>query len=211
MTKPVVVIGAGGHARVLIDCLRLMKREILGVTTQEPGRSGGTYEGLKILGDETVLHKYPVDQIEIVNAVGTTRVDSRRQSVFDSWKGLGYAFASVIHPSAIVASSASLGEGVQVMARAVIQPGSRIAQNSIINTAASIDHDANIGEHVHIAPGCVLSGGVTVGSASHLGTGAVVIQGVTLGKSVLVAAGAVVTRNIEDGQSVAGVPARLRG
>ena len=94
------------------------------------------------------------------------------------------------------------------MAGAVIQPGTHIASDSIVNTRAAIDHDCAIGKHVHIAPGCTLSGYVTVGDETHIGAGAVVIQGINVGKRCLVAAGALVNRDLTDGDRVAGVPAR---
>jgi UDP-perosamine 4-acetyltransferase len=94
------------------------------------------------------------------------------------------------------------------MAGAVIQSGSRIGINSIINTRASVDHDCVIGNHVHISPGVTLSGGVEIGTCSHIGTGSTVIQGIVIGNSCLAAAGAVVTKDVIAGVKVRGVPAR---
>ncbi len=93
------------------------------------------------------------------------------------------------------------------MAGAVVNIGTRVKENSIINTNASVDHDCLIGAHVHIAPGVTLSGGVTVGEGSHIGTGASVMQGIEIGANVIVGAGAVVIDNIETGKTVCGVPA----
>ena len=94
------------------------------------------------------------------------------------------------------------------MAGVVIQPGSRIGKNSIVNTKASVDHDCIIGDHVHISPGVTLSGGVTVGSTVHIGSGATIIQGMRIGDNCLVAAGAVVISPLLDSVTVAGVPAK---
>jgi len=95
------------------------------------------------------------------------------------------------------------------MAGAVVQAGCVIGSNTIINTRASVDHDSKIGAHVHVAPGVVLSGGVTIYDEAHLGTGAVVIQGVTIGRASVVGAGAVVIRDVSDGAKVVGVPAKV--
>jgi UDP-perosamine 4-acetyltransferase len=101
-----------------------------------------------------------------------------------------------------------LGEGVQIMAGTVVQPGSKIGDNTILNTRSSVDHDCEIGAHVHIAPGVTLSGGVRVHDDAHIGAGAVLIQGVEVGASSLVAAGSVVIHAVPANTRVAGMPAR---
>ena len=133
-----------------------------------------------------------------MNGVGMVRVDSKREDVFKGFKKKGYSFATVIHPSAVVAEDVRFGEGVEVMAGAVIQTGCKIKENTIINTRASIDHDCVVGAHVHIAPGVVMSGGVSVGDGCHLGPCAVVIQGVCIASYSFVRAQALICRNIKD-------------
>jgi len=94
------------------------------------------------------------------------------------------------------------------MAGSVIQPGSVIKKNTIINTKVSVDHDCIIGAHVHLAPGVTISGGVCVEDAVHIGTGALVIQGIHIGKKCLIGAGSLVLNNIKEGSTVFGLPAR---
>lgn len=204
--RPVIVLGAGGHATVLLDCLELSGREVLGMTA--PGGPHAGWRGVPVLGDDDVIVGYPPDDVELVNGLGTVSTDARRRRLFERWSDEGYSFASVVHPSAIIARDITAGEGVQIMAGVVIQPGCTLGADTIVNTRASVDHDAVIGAHVHIAPGCVLSGGVVVGEGAHLGTGCTVIQGVRIGRGALVAAGAVVVNDIPDGGRVRGVPAR---
>lgn len=211
MSLPVVILGAGGHAKVLLNCLQLHGRQVLGVTTPDTAQHGATFCGVPVLGSDNAIVAYAPTTVALVNGLGSVQCDGRRAVLFAAWKERGYRFASVVHPSAIIAADVVLDEGVQIMAGVVVQPGCRIAENSILNTRVSIDHDVAIGKHVHIAPGCVLSGGVSIGDSSHLGTGCVVIQGVAVGKEVLVAAGAVVVRSVPDGVQVRGVPARKVG
>lgn len=207
MDKPVIIIGAGGHAKVLYDSLRLLRIEVLGVLDKSPppvDRAGD----MPIIGDDSAISAYSNDAVELANGLGSVGDTALRASIYYKFKKLGYSFRQVIHPNAIIASDCLLGEGVQVMAGAVVNTGTKIAENAIINTGAVVDHDCFIGSHVHIAPGSTLSGGVQVGDGSHIGTGATVIQGVSIGNNVLVGAGAVVVNDVPSGAKVVGVPAK---
>ncbi len=206
---PVIVLGAGGHARVLIEALQCVGARIIGCSGQDTKRPASLPTEIDFLtGDEAVLDHAP-GSIYLVNGVGTVDSTGRRATLFDRFKTKGYRFAQVIHPSAVVASGVILGEGAQIMAGAVVQPGTSIGKNSLVNTRAAVDHDCEIGAHVHLAPGATLSGGVCVGRGAHIGTGAAVIQGITIGEGSLVAAGAAVIESVPDHVSVSGVPARI--
>lgn len=198
MDKKVIVIGGGGHARVLLDILQMNRADVLGyVDARETGLP------IAYLGsDEALPEKYSSAEVILVNGVGSVKRPESRQRIFEQLKSLNYQFFSVVHPRAIVAESAEIGEGVQVMANVVLNPGVSIEDNVIINTSASIDHDCQIAAHTHIAPGVTLSGNVTIGKGCHVGTGAVVIQGITIGAKVLVGAGVVVRRDVENGKRV---------
>lgn len=208
MSLPVLILGAGGHAKVLIDALLAGSAAIAGLVDSDPGLSGTSVLGIPILGGDDVVTDFPPAEILLVDGLGSVGLPLRRHRLFNRFKDLGYSFATVVHPSAVVACDVALGEGTQVMAGAVIQPGTRIGVNVIINTRASVDHDCVIGDHAHLAPGVTLSGGVQVGAGCHLGTAATVIQGVVIGAQSLVAAGAVVTCDLDAGAKVRGVPAR---
>lgn len=203
-----IILGAGGHAKVLIDALRLHSIELLGIADVDPGRKGQLLLGVPVLGGDEEVMKYPVEKIYLVNGVGSVHVNLKRQKLFEYFKNEGYQFASVVHPSAIIAGDVVLSEGVQIMACAVIQAGCHVGMNTVVNTGSIVDHDCHIGDHAHIAPGVTLSGGVRVGESAHVGTGATVIQGIQIGRNSLVAAGAVVIRDVPDGATVAGVPAK---
>lgn len=163
---------------------------------------------LPIIGDDSAVFDYSCDAVELVNGLGSVGDTRLRTDIFNKFKNWGYSFRSVIHPAAVVADTCVLGEGVQVMAGVIINVGTHIATDTIVNTGAVIDHDCMIGSHVHIAPGVTISGGVQVGDCSHIGTGATIIQGVTIGNRALIGAGAVVINDVADGQKVVGVPAK---
>ncbi|WP_199426513.1 acetyltransferase [Thermaerobacillus caldiproteolyticus] len=204
-SKPVIIIGNGGHARVLVDILSMQKREIIGYTA--PNKENNPYSITYLGGDEKIL-KYDPREIELVNAIGSVSDTKPRANIFNFFKLKGYSFSTIIHPSAVISETVTLGEGVQVMAGVVIQPFAKIDDNTIVNTSTSIDHDCCISKHCHIAPGCVLSGGVFVGEGTHIGTGTKIIQNVTVGKNVLVGAGSLVLRSVGDNKKIYGSPAK---
>lgn len=205
----VLVVGAGGHAKVLIDALRLQHVDIIGATDEDPEKHESSLLGVPILGGDEVVRRYPPKTVVLVNGIGSTGVTGRRRDVYCRFKASGYGFTTVVHPAATVADDVSLGDGTQIMAGAVIQVGTRIGCNCIVNTQASVDHDCRIGDHVHIAPGATLSGGVHVGDGVHVGSGAVIIQGIAIGAGCVIGAGAAVIREVGDGSLVRGVPAEI--
>jgi sugar O-acyltransferase (sialic acid O-acetyltransferase NeuD family) len=208
MSLPVIILGGGGHAKVLIEALRASNVTITGITDADPLKLRAAVMGIPVLGNDGIVDRQPPESIQLVNGIGSVNIPRTRTELFERFKARGFAFATIVHPSAVIASDAVLGEGAQMMAGAVIQPGCRIGMNSIVNTNATIDHDCEIGDHAHLSPGVTLSGGVRIGTGTHVGTGATVIQGIVIGKNCLVAAGAVVVANVPDGASVAGVPAK---
>lgn len=208
MSEPVIVIGSGGHAKVVIDALQCAGRRVIGRTDSDPARGGIDIGGIPFLGDDSALTARDPATVELANGIGSTGDATRRIAVFDRFRARGFRFARVIHPSAIVASDAEIGEGAQIMAGAIVQPGCRIGANVIVNTGARVDHDCAIGEHVHVAPGAVLCGEITVGARSHIGAGAVVIQTVSIGEDCLVAAGGAVIKKLPDRALAKGIPAR---
>lgn len=193
MSLPVIVLGAGGHARVLLDALKLRKKKILGVTDMRPSQVDKKRTRAELLGTDNAVFSYDPKRVLLVNGLGSVGVPSARAELYRKFAKRGYRFLQLVHPSAVIAPDVVLGEGVQVMAGAVVQTGTVIGDNVIINTKASVDHDCRIGSHVHIAPGVVLSGGVTIGDKSHIGTGAVIVQAVSLPARTFVKAATLVT------------------
>ncbi len=194
--KPVIVLGSGGHARVLLGMLRRLNVQILGIT--DPHRPvSSDYAGIRIMGDDAVIYGYTSDQVQLVNGIGSLPGDAGlRARLFSCFQQRGYIFKTLIDPKAFVDDDTDLAAGVQAMAGVIIQAGTKIARNSIINSGAIVEHECRIGMHVHIAPGAVLSGGVDIGDYVHIGTGASVIQGIRIGEGSVVGAGSVVARDV---------------
>lgn len=209
MNKPIIIIGAGDHAKVLLDILLEQDVTVIGLTDKSIAKGTCIY-AVPVIGDDSEILKYKTDEIELVNGIGSVGNTSIRQKVFSSLKEKGYFFRSVIHEASIVSKRAKLGEGVQLLAGAIVNIEAEIDDNTIINTKASIDHGCVIGKHCHIAPGCSFSGCVRIGDCTHIGTGTSIIQGINIGKNVLIGAGSVVINDISDNEKAFGVPARVR-
>jgi sugar O-acyltransferase (sialic acid O-acetyltransferase NeuD family) len=207
-TIPVLVIGAGGHARAVIALLRRLNREILACVDAAGSRGPDSMAGVPVLrGDDAVL-VYEPNRVRLANGIGSIGAPTIRQAVFDRFKSHGYVFATLIDPAACVFDDAELGEGCQVLAGAVIQTGARLAENTLVNTRAVVEHDCRIGRHCHIAPGAIISGGVTLADGCHIGIAAAVLQGLSIGVGGVVGGGAAVINNVAAGETVIGVPAR---
>lgn len=211
MRLSILIIGAGGHGKVCVDVAHVLGLDVVGFLDNDAALLGREIDNVRVLGGDGELDRFPPSVVVLVNGVGSTVSLGPRRATYERLAGLGYHFERMCHPHAPVARSASLGNGVQVMAGAVIQPGARIEENCIINSGAVIEHDCIVGAHSHVAPGAVVCGGVTIGAECHVGAGATIVQGISLGDGAIVAAGAVVVRSVPGGQRVAGVPAYEMG
>lgn len=210
MNIPVIILGAGGHGRVVLDLLKSLGHEAAGFIDRNQVLWGQVIDGVPVIGGDDEILKKPPGEIRLAMGLGGVGDNRPRMSLYEMFCARGYFFPCFFHPSSIVSGTASTGGASMVMAGAVIQAGCILGKNVIINTGALVDHDCRIGDHVHVAPGAVLSGGVTVGSGAHIGTGAVVIQNIHIGEDSVVAAGAVIVRDVSRGSVVMGVPGRER-
>lgn len=207
---PIIGYGAGGHSRVLLDMILLRGEfEIVGLIDDSVALHGQQINGSSVLGGRSLLPGLIERGIRhIFLGLGGVGDNRPRARAFAELCSLGFQIVNVIHPAAVISKSVLLGNGIAVMAGAVINCGSQIGDNVIVNTGSVIDHDCRIADHVHIAPGAVLSGGVNVGAYSHLGTGARVRQSVTIGSGVIVGVGSAVVADVPDNCTVVGVPAK---
>ena len=209
--RPVIILGGGGHAAVLVDLLGVIGAEVLGVIAPEAETPAVYLPGIPYLGCDDDLTTHQPSSVCLVNGVGAVGDVSSRRDHFEWSTKLGYAFATLIHPASVIASGVTLSPGAQIMAGAVLQTAVSIGENTVVNTRASLDHHCRIGAHAFVGPGAVLSGEVTVGPEAFIGTGASVIQGITLGDRCLVGAGAAVVSDVPPGGRAGGVPARSLG
>lgn len=204
--KPHLLLGAGGHAKVLLDVLRLTEVPVLGVCDPDlAGRGENFWRGVPVLGNDDAVKHFAPDQVLLVNGVGQLPRKDARFRLHEYWSRLGYHFATLIHPTASRSSTTQLATGVQIMAGCIIQADTQIGEACIINTAATIDHDCSIGSHVHFAPGTTVCGGVTVGAHVFIGAGAVVSPGLRIGERAIIAAGSVVLRDVPAESFIAGL------
>lgn len=207
LQKPqAVIIGGGGHARVLLDIfMGCGETEILGYTDFHRCAS----MEIPYLGDDNALMNLPSSGLVLINGIGSVELPLKRRLFYMRFSAKGFRFGRVIHRAATISSQANLGDGVQVIGTSVIHTGVTVHENCIINTSAVIDHDCLIGAHSHISPGAVLSGDVRIGEGCHIGTGAVIIQGVKIGDGVLIGAGSLVISDIPSGVKAYGSPAKV--
>ena len=195
MKKNFALIGAGGHAKVIIEIIEEMGDGIEMIN--DSASSLSTLHGYKVT-DELPAHNSPV-----IIAIGNNKLRKKIASE------MGNEFGSAIHPKANLSTRCSIDKGSVVMAGATINSNVVIGKHCIINTNASIDHDCLIGDFVHISPGASLAGNVTVGEGSQLGIGSSVIPGIQIGKWVTIGAGAAIIENIPDNAVVVGVPGKI--
>jgi UDP-perosamine 4-acetyltransferase len=206
----VVGIGAGGHAKVLIDIVQLMGiYNLIGLL--DPHYIGSKIGNVPVLGGDELLPHLRNEGIEFAFiGVGSVGNNMQRVRLFEKVQSAGFAFINAVHPASILASNVRLGQGVSIMAGSIINSDVQIGDNVIINTGAIIEHDCTISAHAHISPGAVLCGGVHVGVGAHVGAGATVRQGIIVGDNALVGAGAVVVQDVPSQVVVIGVPARVK-
>lgn len=210
--EQIIILGAGGHARVIADILSRQRRSLLGFMDDHVN---GDVVGLPCLGPisnlESVVASLGDGCVSLVVGIGDNhtryRVVERIRHVVVKHQ---ISFATVLDPSSVISVNAQLGPGTVVMPNAVVNSGARVGSHTIINTAATVDHDCIIGDFVHLSPGVHLAGNVVVQCGAHLGIGAVVIPGVRIGSWTIVGAGSSVVRDIPDGVVAYGVPATAR-
>lgn len=203
MLTDLMIIGAGGHAKVVIEAVHANNQDCqIYLVDQDETRVGSV-----LLGNIIV---YPLEKWDVAGSSCHVAIGSNTTR-----KNLGLLaeankkdLHTVIHPRACVSSTATLGVGVFVAANAIISAEGRIDDGCIINHGAIVDHDCQIGKYTHIAPNATLGGGVKVGQECLIGAGAIIMPLIRVGNNVVVGAGAVVIHDIDDNETVVGVPAR---
>lgn len=206
-----LILGAGGHARMVIDCLRFdSKVKIAGILDANLSLAGQVLDGVLVLGNDEMMDSLLKDGVDhFVVGLGGIGNNQPRQRLFDLAVRAGLIPLVVKHPTAIVSPGAEFGNGCQFLPGCIVNTGARLGVNIIVNSGAIIEHDCIVMDHAHISTGSRLAGGVYVGSGAHIGIGASIRQGIRIGENAVVGAGAVVVKDVEVNVTVVGVPARI--
>lgn len=206
--KNIVIIGGGGHAKVLASVIKKNNDfSILGYTDK---KDCGSLPGINYLGDDSLLEKLIIDKIcnNAALGVGQINLNNKRRAIIKRLLNIGLEFPHVISKDSIIGNDVEIGNGTVVFDGVIINSGTKVGSFSIINTGVIIDHDCEIGDYTHIATGAVLSGGVKVKNNSMIGAGATIIQYKEIGERCMIGAGAVVTNNCFEQGIYVGIPAK---
>jgi UDP-perosamine 4-acetyltransferase len=204
---PLILIGAGGHAGVVIDIINQLRQyKVVGCTDFTKNNHLGRY-GVTYLGKDDVLFDLQKKGINHA-ALGVAGFNNEfRKNLYTKILGLGFQFPVLQHPNSTVAKNVEIGQGSVIMANAVINPGVKIEENVIINTGTVIEHDCYLSHSAQIGPGAILCGDVKIGKRAFVGAGACIIQGIRIGEAAIVGAGSVVINDVLPGTTVVGNPA----
>ena len=207
--KEVVIIGAGGHAKVVIDII-LQREKILNDNLIIKGILDDTFKeneekkifGIPIVGKINKILELP-SNIYYIIAIGNNTI---RKKIAQNYEKIKYI--TLIHPKAVIAENVSISTGTVLMAGSIVNSYTKIGKHCIINTGSIIEHDNTIEDYVHISPRATLCGGVIVEEESWIGAGSPIIQGLKIGKKVIIGAGAVAIKNVENFSTMIGIPAK---
>jgi sugar O-acyltransferase (sialic acid O-acetyltransferase NeuD family) len=204
----VIVYGAGGQARVLLE---LMERAgicpLAGIVDDNVELHGNKVEGVYVLG--------PIDKLaslarvhRIHRAVIAVGDNVTRKRFAEHARSIGLRLPVLIHPNAVVSPTAHLGDGTVVLAGAVVGAHARLGELCIVNTKAVVDHDCELGDCVHVGPGATITGSVTIGNGAMIGAGSTIIPNLIVGDDAVIGAGATVIRDVQSNTTVVGCPAK---
>lgn len=202
--KPIIVLGGGGHASVLVDILREQNREVLAIISPDDIVNRDSFAGIPHLRNDDDVLGFCSSEVLLVNGIGALPKKDLRSCVAQYFVDLGYGFETVVSSYAIISPYATLASGSQILHNAVVQPGVFIGENTIVNTGAIVEHDCYIGMNNHIAPRATLCGQVSTGQNVYIGAGATVIQNIKIENNVLIGVGATVINDIAAGHIVYG-------
>lgn len=203
----VIIIGAGGHSKIVIDILEESNEfNIIGLLDDNEGIQGKYILDKKVLGNIKSLKKYDPKNTGFIISIGNNQIRRKLYNQILEW---GFTPVNVISKHAVISQYARLGNGLIINAGVKIHPDVVIEDNVIIGMNATISHDSIVERDVHISPGVHLTGSVHVETGADIGTGAVVIPGVKIGRNSIIGAGAVVTENIDENSVAVGVPAKI--
>lgn len=210
MEQVCVILGGGGHARVLVDSIACMGGvHVQAILDSDRSLWGTTCFGVPVAGGDDLLPELAANGVNsFVVGVGGVGDNRPRQRLFELGLARGLKPVTVRHPSAICSRWAAVGAGCQLLPGSIVNAGAELGENVIVNSGAIVEHDCRIGKHAHLATGSKLASSVRIGERAHIGAGATVRQCLAIGDDAVIGAGAVVVKDVDRSQTVAGVPAR---
>lgn len=209
-SRPIYVIGSGGHSKVVMDVIKSCGFKIAGLIDDDPLTHGSFVNGIEVKGDLSFLiKKCQITPCYGVVAIGNGEVRKKVADKLFSIPRMKFDWMSFVHPSANIAPSVRLGEGAVVMAGVSINANASVGNHCILNTNSSIDHDCIIGNFSHVCPGSNLAGSVKIGAFTTIGTGSKIIPGVRIKDQVFLGAGCVVIKDLSISGTYKGIPAEL--
>lgn len=210
MQKEMIVIGAGGHAEVVIDSIDKTVYKIAGILDKDDTYIGQLVNHIPIIGSdadaEELYHKGITCAVIGIGHLGNYFL---RNTIYNRLKHIGFEMVNVIHPTAIISPNVEFGEGNVILPRAVINSGAKLGNNNIINTGAIIEHDVILENNIHMATGSVVCGMSHIGENTFAGAGSTIIQGIKIGANVIIGAGSTVVCNVDQDTVTYGTPAKV--
>lgn len=203
MKREVIIIGAGGHSKVIADIILKSNDNVIGFL--DDGKEIGTQILLnyKVIGKIDYINEINDNEISYIIAIGNNEI---RKQIYERYPNLSYYTA--IHPNAVIANDVKIGKGTAIMANSVINTSAKIGEFCIINTGTILEHDNEIGNFVHISPGATLSGTVKVSELVHIGTGSKIKNNININRKCTIGVGTVIVKDINAEGVYVGIPAR---
>lgn len=207
--RNIIIIGGGGHAKVLIDLIKTIKNfKIVGIVDPKI-KKGKSINGVKVLGDDKILISLKRKGIKcLALGIGSEGNNHKRYKIWKNLKKKGFSFPVLIHKDSFTSKNIKVGQGSQIFNKSVVNAGSKIGEISVINTSTIIEHDCKIGNNVFTGTRATLCGGVTVEDNSFIGAESCILPKVKIKKNVLIAAKALVNKDLKNNIKVKGIPAK---
>ncbi len=203
----IFLYGSGGHAKVVLDILRLREAAVAVLLDDDETRTNMDVMGVPVVQAQDALETLRGQEVLYgIIAIGDNQLRREKAELI---RAKGYELLSAVHPKAVIADSVEIGAGTTVMAGVIVNWDAQIGENVILNTGCTVDHDCIIGDGAHLSPGVNLGGNVKIGDGAHVGIGASVLPGIKIGANTIIGGGAVVTQNLPCGVTAVGVPAKV--
>jgi len=196
LNKGLIMIGSGGHARVLASIIAKLGHRLDYVSTQEK-KITQKFKNIKHVTDSYIESDIDPNKYLLINGIGPNPYNNNRRDIYKKFKDLSFNFATVISKDSLIDKDVKVSEGVQILDGVQINTGSKIGIGTVVNSKSSIDHDCDIGEHNNISPGVVICGGVKTSTQVYIGAGAVIANGINIYRNSVIGAGVSVVNDIK--------------